>query len=96
VKLPTLTGDAMKKKKAPRKARSKRSVRKTPTTAKTSSQKRVRSAGKKKVITDSKATVLSKLKNVFDDTTAKLKKLLPNEPESSAKEPADSKAKETV
>jgi hypothetical protein len=86
----------MKKKNAPGKTRSKRSVRKTPTTAKTSSQKRVRSARKRKVITDRKATVLSKIKNVFDDTAAKLRQLLPNEPETSAKEPAGSKIKETV
>jgi hypothetical protein len=74
------------KKAAAKKARPKKTSRKK-TTSKKTSQKRTRRIAKKKVITDRKETVLEKLKSAFDDTAAKIKTLLPGEPETPAKEP---------
>jgi hypothetical protein len=73
------------KKTAARKAGAKKTGRKK-ITSKKAAPKRTRRIPKKRIITDRKETVLGRLKNVFDDTAAKIKTLLPGEPETPAKE----------
>jgi hypothetical protein len=77
-------GNAMKKTK--KTTRPKKTSRKKIGSKKTS-PKRTRRIPKKRVITDRKESVLAKIKDAFDDTAAKIKTLLPGEPETPAKEP---------
>jgi hypothetical protein len=74
------------KKSTARKAGAKKTGRKQ-ITSKKAAPKRTRRISKKRIITDRKETVLGRLKNVFDDTAAKIKTLLPGEPETQVAEP---------
>ena len=74
----------MKKKPTARKTGAKKTSRKN-TPKKTSRRKRP--APKKRVIADRKDTVLSRLKNAFEETATKIKTLMPGEAETAAKQP---------
>jgi hypothetical protein len=76
----------MKKKTTVDKARPKKTGRKK-IASKKPGPKRTRRIPKKRVISDRKETVLAKIKNVFDDTAARIRTLLPGEPGTPEKEP---------
>jgi hypothetical protein len=73
----------MKKKPTARKTGAKKTGRKN-TPKKTSRRKR---PAPKRVIADRKDTVLSRLKNAFEETATKIKTLMPGEAETAAKQP---------